>query len=101
MKRLSLMRCVSVLLALALALFQSWTALFGMLPGVYQRAIHWGLLALLGCSWNMEADLKEHKRFLLAVDAFLALVSAISAAYICLEFQAISLRMGNCSSQEK
>ena len=95
MKRLSLMRCVSVLLALALALFQSWTALFGMLPGVYQRAIHWGLLALLGCSWNMEADLKEHKRFLLAVDAFLALVSAISAAYICLEFQAISLRMGN------
>lgn len=95
MKRLPLMRCVSILLALALALFQIWTALFGMLPGVYQRAIHWGLLALLGCSWNIESDLKEHKRLSLVVDLFLALVSAISAIYICLNFQTISLRMGN------
>lgn len=97
MKKISLMRCVSIFLVLALAVFQIWTALFGMLPGVYQRAIHWGFLALLGCSWNIEADLKEHKRFSLGADIFLALVSAISMVYICLEFQTIGLRMGNLS----
>ncbi|MBE6990366.1 MAG: TRAP transporter fused permease subunit [Ruminococcaceae bacterium] len=90
----------STTLAVALALFQICTALFGMLPSIYQRSIHWGLLALLGCSWNLETAWQRRQWGLAAADVILAAAAALSTLHICLHFEEIALRMGNLTPMD-
>jgi len=94
-KSLTVLRQISLLFVIALSVYQVTTSLFGLLPGVYQRSVHWCLLACLGCTACLSGDVKKHKIFDAAIDTVLMAATLAATVYLCLFYEDISLRVGN------
>ena len=86
---------IAFVIAVLLTLFQSYTALFGVLTAVYQRAIHLGLASSYIFLFNMANPKEKGKVFHIIIINFIGLVaSAGSNFYICLHYAEIQGRLG-------
>ncbi len=86
-------RLVTGALVVVLALFQLYTAVFGVLPGPTQRSIHWLFLAVLILVTRPLGGEKRGK-LLAAVDLIIVAVTVAVNLYIPLNYEAILERAG-------
>lgn len=66
---------IAFVIAVLLTLFQSYTALFGVLTAVYQRAIHLGLASSYIFLFNMASPKEKGKVFHIIIN-FIGLVAS-------------------------
>ena len=74
---------IAFVIAVLLTLFQSYTALFGVLTAVYQRAIHLGLASSYIFLFNMANPKEKGKVFHIIINFIGLVASAGSNFYIC------------------
>jgi TRAP transporter 4TM/12TM fusion protein len=84
---------LAFIIAIALGLFQVGTAYFGVLPAVYQRAVHWGLIGnfifILGL-----ADVNKRKPWNIVLNVLGIAATTATSVYMYLNYDAIMARMG-------
>lgn len=85
---------IAFVIAVLLTLFQSYTALFGVLTAVYQRAIHLGLASSYIFLFNMANPKEKGKVFHIIINFIGLVASAGSNFYICLHYAEIQGRLG-------
>ena len=85
---------IAFVIAVLLTLFQSYTALFGVLTAVYQRAIHRGLASSYIFLFNMANPKEKGKVFHIIINFIGLVASAGSNFYICLHYAEIQGRLG-------
>lgn len=85
---------IAFVIAVLLTLFQSCTALFGVLTAVYQRAIHLGLASSYIFLFNMATPKEKGKVFHIIINFIGLVASAGSNFYICLHYAEIQGRLG-------
>lgn len=85
---------IAFVIAVLLTLFQSYTALFGVLTAVYQRAIHLGLASSYIFLFNMANPKEKGKVFHIIINFVGLVASAGSNFYICLHYAEIQGRLG-------
>jgi len=83
------------LIALALGLFQLYTALFGVFTAMWQRSLHLGFGFLLVF---ITSAARGKNKFMAAGNLFLALLGVLTTVYIFAEFDGIMDRFGNPST---
>lgn len=81
-------------IAIILGVYQIYTATFGVLPAVYQRSIHWGLIGNLIFVMNL-TDIKGRKLPLTIINIVGILITTITTIYIYLNYNTIMGRLGN------
>lgn len=81
-------------IALAMALFQLYTSLFGTLTATLQRSVHLAF-ALVLCFMFFPARKKAHPRAVPWYDLFLALLGGAAAIYVTVFYEALTQRIGN------
>jgi len=85
---------IAFVVAAVLTIFQAYTALFGVMTAVYQRAIHLGLVSVYIFLYNM-ANPKNRNKIINVLINFIGLIAAASSSiYICANYVAIQGRLG-------
>jgi TRAP transporter 4TM/12TM fusion protein len=76
------------ILSIGLVIFQLYTAGFGVLPDIVQRSVHLGFVLTL-CFILKPANKKAPKNYVPFYDIILAIISALSAIFLLLNYQKI------------
>jgi len=85
---------IAFVIALILTVFQVYTALFGVLSAVYQRAVHLGLVSVYIFLFNMTKPKKRCNALMVAVNFIGIIAAAASSIYICANYVSIQGRLG-------
>lgn len=95
-------QAITAVLCFALAAFVLYTAIFGVLTAVIQRAIVWGLAVVITFLQLIKKDLEKRDKFSLlsAVYTVLAIGAAVSAVYICATFKLTVERAGQYTAED-
>ncbi len=83
---------IIAVLAVGLISFHVYTALSGVLPGIYQRAYHWLFVV---CLVFLVKPLPQKGMLFRIVDGLLLLGGALSSVYIIYSYEDVLLRLGS------
>ncbi|MEW6106256.1 MAG: TRAP transporter permease [Bacillota bacterium] len=85
---------IASVIAVATSLFHLYTAAFGVLPSMYQRSIHWVLMAVLIFIFCPPSKKRLSNR-IQPVDLLFIAATVASGVYLLLNFKYIALRAGS------
>lgn len=85
---------ITSVVAVATSLFHLYTAAFGVLPSMYQRTVHWVLMAALIFILHPPSKKRPSNR-IHVVDLLLIAATVASGVYLLVNFRYVALRAGS------